>query len=402
MIDDENQLLRVSPPRSVLSILFSVVFLDNLGFFIVLPYLFFFVQSLGGNAFLYGVLIASYSLMSFVFTPLVSRLSDSNGRRKILLIALFVSGTSYFLFGISRSIWLLFVARMMAGTTAATVPVAQAYVADITTEKGRLKYLGLLGAAAGTAVIIGPAIGGTLSSLYGYAVPSFLASVLAFTNFFSAYFRLPEPSRSIESPENSAFTLTALRNVLSSKSIKLLFAVYFLFFVSFVFFQVVLPPWLEQSFGFHSFQTGLLFFYVGAISVFTQAFLLPRLSRKRSNSTLITYGILMLTIGLLALFLLPNVAFLFVAGAAISLGFGIQYTTLNTLISINAPKEAQGGTLGIAWSLAGLAQTITPTIAAFTFAVGTSIGFAGLSFVFSATIAILTIPFILKLKKHQD
>ena len=85
-----------SPQRSVLSVLFSVVFLDNLGFFIVLPYLFFFVQDLGGNAFLYGVLLASYSLMSFVFTPVVSRLSDSYGRRKILLIALFVSDFSVF------------------------------------------------------------------------------------------------------------------------------------------------------------------------------------------------------------------------------------------------------------------------------------------------------------------
>jgi DHA1 family tetracycline resistance protein-like MFS transporter len=402
MVDDAGQLPGVSPPRAVLSVLFSVVFLDNLGFFIVLPYLFFFVQNLGGNAFLYGVLLASYSLMSFVFTPLVSRLSDSHGRRKILLIALFVSGTSYFLFGISRSIWLLFAARMMAGTTAATVPVAQAYVADITTEKGRLKYLGLLGAAAGTAVIIGPAIGGTLSSFYGYAVPSFLASALAFTNFFSAYFRLPEPKRRIEDTEKTAFTLKALRNVLSKKAIQLLLAAYFMFFMSFVFFQVVLPPWLEQSFGFHSLQTGLLFFYIGAVSVFTQAVLLPRLSRKRSHSILITYGILLFAIGLLALFLLPNIAFLFVAGAVISLGFGIQYTTLSTLISINAPKEAQGGTLGLAWSIAGLAQTITPALAAFTFAFGSSVGLAGLTFVFSAAIALLTIPIILKLKKQQE
>ena len=379
----------------------GVVFLDNLGFFIVLPYLFFFVQNLGGNAFLYGVLLASYSLMSFVFTPLVSRLSDSYGRRRILLIALLVSGTSYFLFGMSRALWLLFVARMMAGTTAATVPVAQAYVADVTTEKGRLKYLGLLGAAAGTAVIIGPAIGGTLSSFFGYAVPAFLASALAFTNFFSAYFRLPEPSRNAEDSEKSAFTLKALRSVLGRRAIELLLATYFMFFVAFVFFQVALPPWLEQVFGFHSFETGLLLFYVGVISVLTQGVLLPRLSRKRSPSTLIAYGIPIMAIGLTALFLTPNLGFLFVAGAVISLGFGIQYTTLNTLISTNTAKEAQGGTLGIAWSLAGLAQTITPTLAAFAFAFGSSIGLPGLSFAFAAAITLLTIPLILALKKSE-
>ena len=165
--------------RSALTSLFILVFLDNLGYAIVVPYLYFFVQSLGGSALLYGVLLASYSLMSFIFTPLVARLSDRYGRRKILLAALAVSSFSYFVFGTAHALWLLFVGRMLSGTTAATVPVAQAYVADITTPNQRLRYLGLLGAAAGIAFILGPAIGGVLSSLFSYGVPSFLASALS-------------------------------------------------------------------------------------------------------------------------------------------------------------------------------------------------------------------------------
>jgi DHA1 family tetracycline resistance protein-like MFS transporter len=112
--------------------------------------------------------------MSFVFTPFLARLSDSFGRRKILLIGLAVSSLSYFLFGSAQAIWLLFLGRMLSGTTAATVPVAQAYVADVTAPNQRLRYLGLLGAAASIAFILGPAIGGTLSSLFRYGVPSFL------------------------------------------------------------------------------------------------------------------------------------------------------------------------------------------------------------------------------------
>ncbi len=150
-----------------------MVFLDNLGFAIVVPYLYFYVEALGGSALTYGVLLASYSLASFVFTPLVARLSDRYGRRKILLAALAVSSFSYFLFGVSELLWLLFLSRMLAGTTAATVPVAQAYVADVTTKNQRLQYLGLLGAAAGLAFIFGPALGGTLSSLFGMASPLF-------------------------------------------------------------------------------------------------------------------------------------------------------------------------------------------------------------------------------------
>lgn len=168
--------------RSTFSVLFSVVFLDNLGYAIVVPYLYFYVRALGGSTLLYGVLLASYSLMSFIFTPLVARFSDRYGRRKILLAALAVSSFSYFIFGASQAIWLLFLGRMLSGTTAATVPIAQAYVADVTTRNERLRYLGLLGAATGLVFILGPAVGGTLSNLFGYGVPSFLASALAFTN----------------------------------------------------------------------------------------------------------------------------------------------------------------------------------------------------------------------------
>jgi DHA1 family tetracycline resistance protein-like MFS transporter len=184
----------VSASKPALAVLFSVVFLDNLGFAIVVPYLYFYVLSLGGSAFLYGVLLASYSLMSFIFTPIIARLSDRYGRRKILLIALAISSLSYFIFGSAQLIWLLFLGRMLSGTTGATVPVAQAYVADVTIEKYRLRYLGLLGASAAIAFILGPAIGGTLSALFGYSVPSFLASALAFANLVSAYFLLPEPT----------------------------------------------------------------------------------------------------------------------------------------------------------------------------------------------------------------
>ena len=229
MVNNNQTGTGVYANRSTFSVLFSVVFLDNLGFAIVVPYLYFYVLSLGGSTFLYGVLLASYSLMSFIFTPLVARFSDSFGRRKILLIALAVSSLSYFIFGASQVIWLLFLGRMLAGTTAATVPVAQAYVADVTTRNERLRYLGLLGAAAGLAFILGPALGGTLSSLFGYAVPSFLASALAFTNLVLAYFLLPEPASF--NIKRTVISFRALLDVLRKRKIALLLAIYFLFFV---------------------------------------------------------------------------------------------------------------------------------------------------------------------------
>ena len=398
--NNDKALSGVSVKRSVSAILFSVVFLDNLGFAIVVPYLYFYVLALGGSAFLYGVLLASYSLMSFVFTPLLARLSDRYGRRKILLAALAVSSFSYFLFGASQAIWLLFLGRMLSGTTAATVPVAQAYVADVTTKNERLRYLGLLGAAAGLAFILGPAIGGTLSSLFGYSVPSFLASALAFANLVSAYFLLPEPASF--NIKKTVVSFGALISVLRKRKIVMLLAIYFLFFVSFVFLQASLSPWLQAVFGFGAFQTGLVFFFFGGVSVFTQVVLLPILGKRLNRLNLTLLGIIFLIVGLVALSIVPNFAIMLAIAAVISIGFGIQIVTLNTLISTNTPENAQGGALGVAWAIAGLAQTISPVLAATAFSFGVLAGFNGLAFLVSAAISVAIIPLVLAFKKISE
>ena len=385
------------PGKATFSVLFSVVFLDNLGFAIVVPYLYFYVQSLGGDALLYGILLAAYSLMSFIFTPIVARLSDRYGRRKILLAALAVASLAYFLFGTAQMLWVLFLGRMLSGTTAATVPVAQAYVADVTTKEQRLKYLGLLGAAAGLAFIFGPAIGGTLSTYFGYGVPSFLASALAFTNLVSAYFLLPEPAAF--NTKRTVLSFRALLATIRKRKMVLLLATYFLFFVAFVFLQSALSPWLQTVFGFGSLETGLVFFFIGAVSVFTQAVLLPLLSKKLDRTSLVILGIIFFVAGLSILSVVSNFAVLLAVAALSSFGFGIQFVTYNTLISINASEAAQGGTLGVAWAIAGAAQSIAPVLAASAFSFGASVGFVGLAFLVSALIGLATVPLVLVFKK---
>jgi DHA1 family tetracycline resistance protein-like MFS transporter len=397
-----NPLLKTQPPsRAAMSVLLSVVFLDNLGYAIVFPYLFFYASSLGANDFTYGLLLSAYSLMSFLLTPVIARLSDSYGRRKILLFALLLSGSSYVIFGAANVLWLLFLGRMLAGTTAATVPVAQAYVADVTTEKQRLRYLGWTSAAGGLAFIVGQAVGGVLSNAFGYAVPSFLAAGLAFANLASAYLFLQEPQCPEGDSEKRGFTLANLREVLSRRVVALLFAVYFMFFISFVFLQTVVPPWLQNLFGFGSLETSYVFAYIGVVSVLTQVLVLPRLSRRLSNTTLALYGVILLGIGLLAIGTLPSLVLLVLFGAFLAIGFGMLITTLSTLISLKTPKEAQGGSLGIAWSLAALSQTVGPTLAVSLFALGLSSRFAGLAFVVAAMLTLFTIPLLLSLRKHD-
>lgn len=383
--------------RSAFGTLLLLVFLDNIGFAIVVPYLYFYLLTLGSSPVTYGLLLASYSLLSFIFTPIVARISDRFGRRKILLAALGVSSLSYFIFGSAQTMWILFVGRMLSGTTAATVPVAQAYVADVTTKNERIKYLGYLGAAAGLAFILGPAIGGTLSSLLGYALPSFLASALAFANLVLAYFLLPEPTL-FRDPEKTKISLAPLLDVLKQKQILLLLSIYFLFFMSFILLQTAISPWLQQIFGFGSLETGLLFFFGGSINVFTQAILLPKLNKRKNRLKLIVYSITILTIGLLAMTIVQNVVLLLAIEALIFFSIGILYVTLNTLISINTSDEAQGGTLGLAWAAAALAQTIAPIIATTVFSFGVYVGYDGLVFAVSALIATTALPLALSLR----
>lgn len=385
--------------RAQFATLFSVVFLDNLGYAIVVPYLYFYVQSLGGGTFLYGILLAAYSLTSFVFTPVVARLSDRYGRRKILLAGLAVASFSYFIFGTANVLWVLFLGRMLSGTTAATVPVAQAYVADVTTKQQRLRYLGLLGAAAGLAFIFGPALGGILSTLYGYGVPSFLASALALANFISAFLFLPEPASF--NTKRTALSVSALITALRKRRIVLLLATYFLFFIAFVITQSALSPWLQTVFGFGSFQTGLIFFYVGGVSVFTQAALLPLLSKKLGRLALVGIGLVSFVVSMLVLAFSANFDVLLAVIPLFSFGFGIQFVTLNTLISINTPEEAQGGALGVAWAIAGAAQSIAPVISAGVFDYGASAGFVGLVFLASALVGLTIMPLVFAFKKQQ-
>ena len=401
MADNNAETSDVSVSRSALSVLFSLVFLDNIGYAIVTPYLYFYVRDLGGSPFVFGALLASYSLISFIFTPIVSRLSDRYGRRRVLLVALAVSSFSYFVFGVAQILWLLFAARMLAGTTAATVPVAQAYVADVTDQKNRLKYLGLLGAAAGIAFVIGPALGGTLSGFFGYGVPSFLASSLAFANLISTYFRLPEPPRASIGKAKAESAIAEFKSLVSKSEIALLFAIYFLVFLSFIFLPTVLPVWLNHNFGYGPIETGLLFFYVGILSALTQAVLLPKLSKTVKNSTLVVYGVVLLSAGLFGLGVYANLFIFLIVGGLVSVGFGILNATLTTLISINAPSQERGGSLGIAWALAAVAQTIAPTLATSFFAFGVSFGFDGLAFVVSGGITVVMLPLALYFRKSS-
>ena len=170
-------------------VIFMTTFIDMIGFGMIIPILPFHPESLGAGALALGILIGSFSLMQFIFSPLLGRLSDKMGRRPVILLFIFVSAISFVLFALASSFPLLLLSRITAGMVTESA-VAQAYISDITIEKERAKGMGKVGAAHGAGFIIGPAIGGFLS-VYGLATLGFAAAALTLVNLLFAFFSCP-------------------------------------------------------------------------------------------------------------------------------------------------------------------------------------------------------------------
>ncbi len=379
-------------PRIILTVLFMTVFLDFLGFSIVLPYLYFQATSLGASEFQYGLLLTSFSLMQLVFVPVFGRLSDRFGRRRILLISLLGSGASFSIMGVAGSLWILFGARTIAGVMDSTFPVAQAYVADTTTEANRLKQLGLMGAAIGLGFTVGPAVGGVLSNLYGYGVPAFLAAGLAFANLVLAYVRLPE-SRPLAVARPGRGTLAFFRSALAKEKLVYLLIAGFTANLAFTFMDVTMAPWLQLAYGFGPLAIGLIFVYVSIVSVATQGLLLPRLNKRYSSGGLLIAGLGLASLSFAGFGLITNLYAALAMGALLMLGFGLASPSLSHLISVNTDAENQGGVLGVNQSVSSLARVVAPSFAVSVFSFGVAAGLVGMVFLVAA--AVNAVPLVI-------
>ena len=179
--------------RSPLLVIFITVFIDLVGFGIVIPVLPYYAEGtkFGATPTQVGLLFASYSVMQLVFAPVLGRLSDKYGRRPILLMSLLGTAIGFLILGFATTLWMLFVGRIIDGISGGNISTAQAYIADVTTKENRAKGMGLIGAAFGLGFVFGPAIGGILSR-WGVNVPFLFAGGLAFANAILLYFTLPE------------------------------------------------------------------------------------------------------------------------------------------------------------------------------------------------------------------
>jgi multidrug resistance protein len=349
-----------------LIIVFVTVFIDLLGFGIIIPLLPFYAETFGATGFTIGLLATSFSLMQFIFAPVWGRVSDRVGRRPIILLGLLGSCLSYLAFGLASTLPSLFMARIFAGIAGANIPTAQAVVADLTTAENRAKGMGLVGAAFGLGFIFGPAIGGFLSR-YGYAVPAFFASGLSLANFVAAWFLLPETLK----PEHRAVErmgrIDALRAALARPHLPLLLVIGFLVVAAFSGYESTFALFAERTYGFTASSIGYIFAFVGVILVIVQGALVGRVVKWIGEHHIVPASLALVAAGLLMIPATTSVAALLVASGVMAVGMGFNNPSLMSLISRYSAAEDQGGVLGLTQSLNSLARIVGPMWGGFAF-----------------------------------
>ena len=352
---------------SPLVIIFVTVFIDLLGFGIIIPLLPFYAESFGASALVIGLLSTSFSLMQFLFAPVWGRLSDIFGRRPIILAGLLGSAVSYLAFGLADSLAMLFAARILAGIAGANIPTAQAFIADSTTPENRARGMGLVGAAFGLGFIFGPAIGGFLSH-WGYSAPAFFAATLSLANFSAAVFFLPE---SLPPEKRGARSrpgrLAAFQRAWSRPTLALVLAVSFLVMTAFASFESMFALFVESRFDFGATTIGYLFAWVGLVLALVQGVLVGRVVPRIGEHRLVPAAILVMAIALSGVAASPSVALMMAAIGVLAMGMGFNSPSMLSMVSRLADPTDQGSTMGVSQSLASLARIVGPMWGGFVF-----------------------------------
>ena len=357
--------------RSPLLVIFITVFIDLIGFGIVIPVLPFYVEGTRFNASArtVGLLFASYSVMQLIFTPILGRLSDRYGRRPILFLSLLGTSLGFLILGLATNVQMLFAGRILDGITGGNISTAQAYIADVTTPENRAKGMGMIGAAFGLGFILGPAIGGVLSR-WGISLPFFFASGLALANAVLLYFTLPETVTKDHPARASAATgrWSQLVRALKQSRLKFVLVIYFLFITAFSIMTTSFGLFTMYRFGYDAHHTGWLFAYVGLMGAIIQGGLIGRLVKRFGELRLINMGALLFALSLFAIPLTgpqTGVLALLVVGATFAFGNGLATPALTGLASKSVGPGEQGGVLGVTQSAASLARTVGPLIASY-------------------------------------
>lgn len=347
-----------------LAIIFGFVFIDLLGYSLILPLLPYIAERFSATPTQVGLLLTANALAQMIAAPLIGRLSDRWGRRPMLIISVAGTVAAFLLFSFANSLWMLFLSRIIDGLLGGNTSLARAYITDITDDENRSRGLGLIGAAFGLGFIIGPISGGQLSR-FGYMVPGLTAAALSFINLLAVIFWIPESltDEQKHAAQESTYTKFNIRNLLETLKIPCvgqLLLVNTGFSIAFMLFQVNFVLVAKESLNLTAQTTSLLLSLVGVMSVITQGLIVGWISKRVRETRLMFYSTIVLMFGLLGWGFAASVWHYVVLIVPIAIAAGVFNVSLTSLLTKSTHKESVGGTLGLAQSQQTFAQVITP------------------------------------------
>jgi MFS transporter, DHA1 family, tetracycline resistance protein len=397
--------------KKVLFVVFLTVFLDLVGFGILIPIQPFFAESLGASPATVTLLGAAYSAMQFLFAPFWGRLSDKVGRRPVMLSSIALGTLGYALFGWATTLPLLFAARMLAGFGNANIGAAQAVIADCTAPEERAKGMGLIGAAFGLGFIFGPAIGGIFSQ-FSLSLPAYVAAGLGAVNWLSAYFILPEThGRNAAKPFHRSramvgLSLQDLKRALEWPHVQHMLLIFLTITVGFSMMEQVIGlfiehTWLPLDGGPESARqaarlTTYVLVIVGVTATIVQGGLIGRLVKAFGERHLLVGGPLITALSFLGVVLVGRsgtFSMMFVVCALMALGSGLSNPSMTSILSQLVDENERGTVLGLGQSCAALGRALGPAMAGVLFERNIEFPFvAGAALIMSCSLVATRLP----------
>jgi MFS family permease len=353
-----------------LSILMATVFIDMVGFSMVLTQLPFYAERFGATASLVGVLIAAFALAQLASAPLWGRFSDRHGRRPVILCGLAASAVAFLVFGLASSLWMLLISRLVQGAGGGTIGVVQAYVSDSSLPDQRAQGLAWVTAAASAGVMIGPALG-SLSVRLGPSAPGFLAAGFCLVNIAFAWRWLPESRRPdpvaaadgtpIEGRPPVRLGKAMLAIVAKPNSqISILMTIYALGMLAFMSLNGVLVLYLERVFHMTGENIGFVYAYIAGAAFVMRAALLGPIVRKLGEVRTLRLGALFVALGLLTIPLANNFYTLALVALFMPVGTSLLFPVGTSMVSQLAHQQETGQTLGVQQAFGGISRLVGP------------------------------------------
>jgi multidrug resistance protein len=385
-------------------ILLFTIMLSGMGFGLVLPAFLFYAENLGGSAIIATTIVGCYSLGQFIANPIWGRMSDRYGRKPMLLLSMSGMVLAYLVMAFAENLWVLGIARLLTGLLGGNMPVAMAYITDITPIEKRAQGMGLVGGAISLGFIVGPALGGVLGGADAESAtllwPSLAAAALSAITLIAMCFikeSLPADKRAELHDDNRPTGWAATKTVFHRSILARLIVIGFLAYFAMGFFETIMPLWSEARFGWGPRDIGYCFMYLGLVVAITQGYLVGKLAPRFGEAKLVLCGVGAYAFGLLWMTQVPDWQWMLFGITFTAGGGALAVTSMTSLVSRQAAEHERGLVLGVYNSGAWMGRFLGPPVSGLLFqAIAVQAPLYGAAFIMA--VCFLTVT---ALRKHM-